>query len=117
MTMTNETKAAGTWAAAVAREVRKVMGARSVDMVDLDGLGGRNYMYWTRRVRTEETTLDLKDIQLLADYFNKPFMSFFPANPDPSDYNATVSDIRTKRAVKSRPNNPTGSTRPRGRAA
>tara|TARA_R110002051_G_scaffold1853_2_gene10189 strand:+ start:17347 stop:17532 length:186 start_codon:yes stop_codon:yes gene_type:complete len=61
------------------------MGARNLNMMDLDGLGEHNYMYWTRRVRTEQTTLDLNDIQILADYFGKPFLSLFPSNPDPSD--------------------------------
>lgn len=37
--------------------------------------------------------------------------------PDPSDYFAVVSNLATKRATKTRPDNPTASTHPRGRAA
>lgn len=105
MTITTTEPEAPLWTTAVAREIRKVMGARNLDMIDLDGIGGRHYMYWTRRIRTGQTILDLNDIQVLAEFFDKPFLSLFPADPQPSDYKGEVLQFRPTRRVGTHPRN------------
>lgn len=85
MTMINDSAPVGTWAQAVAREVRKSLAAREIPVSQLDGLGGKNRMYWQRRIKSPSVALDINDLSLLAARLDKPITSFFPAEPVTSD--------------------------------
>jgi hypothetical protein len=121
--MTQDTKDLTPWALAVAREVRKMLAARDVPVIALDGLAGRNRMYWQRRIKKPTVALDINDLSVLAQRFDREITSFFPSKPESLDYNATVLDIRqgrekrTFRSSLTSPRNRRDSTRPRGRAA
>lgn len=85
MTLINENAPVGTWAQAVAREVRKSLAAREIPIAQLDGLAGRNRMYWQRRIKSPTVALDIDDLSALAQMLDKPIASFFPAEPLTSD--------------------------------
>jgi len=85
MTLLQETKPLSTWAVAVAREVRKTLAARELHVTDLDQLGGRNRMYWQRRIKKPTVALDIDDLAILANYFDREVKSFIPETPEPSD--------------------------------
>ena len=85
MTMTQDTNELSPWAIAVAREVRKMLAARDVPVLALDGLAGRNRMYWQRRIKKPTVALDINDLSVLAQRFDREITSFFPPEPGKLD--------------------------------
>ena len=85
MTITQDSPVLSPWATAVAREVRKTLAAREIPVTALDGLAGRNRMYWSRRIKQPTVALDINDLAVLATYFDREITSFFPESPQPSD--------------------------------
>jgi hypothetical protein len=83
--MTQQSADLSPWAEAVAREVRKMLAAREIPVTALDGLAGRNRMYWSRRIKNPTVALDINDLAVLANHFDREITSFFPSNPEPSD--------------------------------